>query len=68
LERTGNSEAKAIGICSKESRFLQTPEWVEKYYRRACRDAAKETKKLVETFPTECPYTIEQILDSDFFA
>lgn len=47
-------------------RFLQNSEWVEKYYRRACRDAAKETNKAVETFPTECPYTIEQILDSDF--
>lgn len=47
-------------------RFLQSLEWVEKYYRRACRDAVKETNKSVETFPTECPYTIEQILDSDF--
>jgi Domain of unknown function DUF29 len=47
-------------------RFLKDPEWVEKYYRRACRDAAKETNKSVEIFPTECPYTIEQMLDSDF--
>jgi len=47
-------------------RFLNDPEWVEKYYRRACRDAVKETNKSVEIFPTECPYTIEQILDSDF--
>ena len=46
-------------------RFLKDLEWVEKHYRRACRDAVKETNKPVETFPTECPYTLEQILDSD---
>jgi hypothetical protein len=47
-------------------RFLQDPVWIQKYYRRACRDAAKETQKSVETFPTECPFTIEQILDHSF--
>jgi Domain of unknown function DUF29 len=47
-------------------RFLQEPEWIEKYYRRARRDAAKETQKSVEIFPTECPFTIEQILDPNF--
>ena len=47
-------------------RFLQDPEWIQKYYRRACRDAAKETQIAVETFPKECSYTIEQILDPDF--
>lgn len=36
-------------------RFLQNPEWVEKYCRRTCRDAAKEANKSVETFPTEYP-------------
>lgn len=47
-------------------RFLQDSEWIEKYYRRARRDAAKETKKSLQTFPTECPYTIAQILDPEF--
>jgi Domain of unknown function DUF29 len=47
-------------------RFLQDPTWVEKHYRRACRDAAKEMNKSIETFPAECPYTIAQILDADF--
>lgn len=46
-------------------RFLKDPEWVKKHYRRACRDAAKEMNKSIETFPTECPYMIEKILDSD---
>ncbi|NUN65776.1 DUF29 domain-containing protein [Pseudanabaena biceps] len=49
-------------------RFLQDPEWIEKYYRRSRRDAAKETQKSLQTFPTECPYTIAQILDPEFFA
>jgi hypothetical protein len=47
-------------------RFLQDPVWIQKYYRRACRDVAKETQTSVETFPTECPFTIEQILDHSF--
>lgn len=47
-------------------RFLKDPVWVEKHYRRACRDAAKETNKSGEIFPTECPYTMKQILKADF--
>lgn len=47
-------------------RFLQDPEWVEKYYRRARRDAAKETQQPLECFPTHCPYTLAQMLDPDF--
>ncbi|WP_434685269.1 DUF29 domain-containing protein [Pseudanabaena minima] len=49
-------------------RFLQDAEWIEKYYRRARRDAAKETQKPLQTFPTECPYTIAQILDPEFLS
>lgn len=47
-------------------RFLQDPEWVEKYYRRSRREAAKETQKPLEIFPLECPYMIAQILDLNF--
>jgi len=49
-------------------RFLQDSEWIDKYYRRARRDAAKETQKPLETFPAKCPYAIAQILDPDFLA
>lgn len=45
--------------------FLTDQTWIQKYYRRACRDAAKETSQSIETFPTECPYTLEQILNID---
>jgi hypothetical protein len=47
-------------------RFLKDPAWIEKYYRRASRDTAKETNKSVDTFPASCPYTIEQMLDAAF--
>ncbi|MEH2406186.1 DUF29 domain-containing protein [Nostoc sp.] len=47
-------------------RFLKDWEWIEKYYRRARRDAAKETQMPIETFPLECPFTMEQVLNPDF--
>jgi hypothetical protein len=47
-------------------RFLNDADWVEKYYRRARREVAKETQKPLESFPEYCPYQIKQILDSDF--
>ncbi|GAB4149554.1 MAG: DUF29 domain-containing protein [Cyanobacteria bacterium J069] len=49
-------------------RFLEDPEWLEKYYRRACRETVKKTKKPAETFPAKFPYTLEQILDPNFLA
>ena len=48
-------------------RFLEDWEWIEKYYRRARRDAAKETQMPIETFPLEFPFTMEQVLNPDFF-
>jgi hypothetical protein len=39
---------------------------IERYYRRAQRDVAKGTQKSLQTFPTECPYKIAQILDPEF--
>jgi Domain of unknown function DUF29 len=47
-------------------RFLHDSECVAKYYRRARRDAAKETQMAAATFPAECPYSIEQSLDPNF--
>jgi hypothetical protein len=47
-------------------RFLQDSEWIEKYYGRARRDAAKEIQKPLEILPTVCPYTIARMLDPDF--
>jgi len=40
---------------------------VEKAYIKAVKLAAKETGFNIAVFPTECPYTIEQLLDEDFY-
>ena len=34
-------------------------------YRKAVKQAARETKLPAETFPTECPWTIDQLLSDD---
>ncbi len=47
-------------------RFLQDQTWIDKYYRRGRRDAAKETQLSIDTFPAECCYAIEQMLDPEF--
>ena len=41
---------------------------IEKYYRRARRDVAKEIQKSLQTFSTKCPYKIAQILDPEFLS
>jgi len=40
---------------------------LEECYKKAKRDAVTETKLTPEAFPTECPFTEEQILDSEYF-
>ncbi len=54
--------------------FDQSPSLIDKgkrdldrTYKRASREAAGETGLPRKTFPQECPYTYEQILDPDFF-
>ena len=36
-------------------------------YKRAKNEASDETDLELKTFPNECPYSIEQILDDNFF-
>ncbi len=59
-----------IADCLEDSpslqRFLLDPEWLQKYYRRARRDAARETQQPIDGFPPHCPYTVEQLLDPEF--
>jgi hypothetical protein len=51
-----------------ESPSLRTylGEILEEEYRLARRKAAAETGLPISTFPEECPFTIEQVLDRDF--
>lgn len=44
------------------NRNFQDAAWLEKYYRRARREAAKETELPIDRFPEICPFTLEQIL------
>jgi hypothetical protein len=36
-------------------------------YRYARRDAARETNLDVATFPADCPWTVDQMMDADFW-
>jgi len=42
-------------------------EALEKAYPKAIQLAHKETKLSKDSFPTNCPYSLEQILDDDFY-
>jgi hypothetical protein len=44
------------------NRNFQDPVWMEKYYRRARRDAAKETELSIDRFPQTCPFDLNEIL------
>lgn len=41
-------------------------EQLEESYQRARRQAAKQTEMLISTFPEECPYSLELVLDEDW--
>ena len=42
-------------------------EAVTKAYPKSVSLAVKETGLVVKTFPQECPYLIEQLLEDDFY-
>lgn len=44
-----------------------TTDMLAESYARARRTAARQTGLPLETFPQACPWTVEQILDEDFF-
>ncbi|MBP3221281.1 MAG: DUF29 domain-containing protein [Neisseriaceae bacterium] len=46
---------------------LKSSEWLQKAWSRAVRDAVDETNLPKNTFPQQSIWTVEQILDSDFF-
>jgi hypothetical protein len=43
------------------------PSLVENAYRKARKEAQLETKLPLSTFPAECPYTMEQLRDDEWF-
>ncbi|MFO1371450.1 MAG: DUF29 domain-containing protein [Candidatus Competibacteraceae bacterium] len=75
-ERRGNSWVESIGKGRNAiERLLEespslTPQLsmkVEAEYRRARRQAAKETSLPLATLPDQCPFTIEQVLDAEYW-
>ena len=66
---TINEQRRQIKAVLKDSPSLKP--YIQKElgdcYEDARKDAAKETELSVSTFPAECPFTQEQILDPDFF-
>ena len=40
---------------------------VSRAYQRAVRDAAYETELKITLFPAECPWSLEQVLDSEYW-
>jgi hypothetical protein len=66
--RTINTQRRKIEELIEASPSLarQVDTWATVQYRKAARDAAKETGLPKSTFPAELPYSAEQLLDIDF--
>ena len=56
--------------CLQESPSLrpQLPALLHQCYPHARRGAARETRLPLATFPDTCPWTVEQVLDADFWS
>ncbi|OEZ63000.1 DUF29 domain-containing protein [Duganella sp. HH105] len=54
----------ALDDCPSLQTLLNDPQWLEKTYRRAARDAEAQTQLTV--FPAELPWPVEQVLSFDF--
>lgn len=63
-----------FSICEAKEMLEQCPslkskldESFERAYRKARFEATKQTGLLIETFPKECPWTINEVLGEEFF-
>jgi hypothetical protein len=58
-----------IALALEVSPSLKTylPRNFDTHYQRARRRASRETELPLATFPEVCPWTLEQLLDEDFF-
>jgi hypothetical protein len=45
----------------------ELPRYVAEQYKRARRQASRETGIAIEALPVECPYQLKQLVDDDFF-
>jgi hypothetical protein len=67
--KTINEQRDQIELVLADSPSLRSylTSKLEEIYKKAKRDAVTETKLTPEAFPTDCPFTEEQILDSEYF-
>ena len=67
-ERTIIRERNNIADREEDSETLRKAagNLVGEVYRRAAHQAAKEARLSVNTFPADCPYTLEQLRDPDW--
>ena len=49
-------------------RFLNDTEWINTTYQRARKEAIVETGLSEDNFPIVCPFTVDEILDLDFYS
>jgi len=65
---TVDTQRREIGLVLRDSPSLRCEvlDGIAYAYPRARKDAARETKSALATFPTDCPWTVEEILDEDW--
>ena len=66
---TIRNQREELAALFEQSRALshQAADAMQRSYRGACLDAADQTRFPLTTFPATCPWTLEQVLDDDFF-
>jgi len=66
---TINEQRRQLALILEDSPSLNArmPEFLIRAYRNGQRAALDETGFLQSPFPAECPYTLEQILDEQFW-
>ena len=64
--RNGRDEIEAI-LADSPSLVPQLPALLETEYRRSRRNAVSETGLPLATFPDQCPFAVEQVLNADYW-
>lgn len=63
-----NNRKEILRIIEDSPSLRNYPETViDKAYQAACRDAARETQLPSKTFPNNCLFSVNEILDENFF-
>jgi hypothetical protein len=66
---TIGEQRRELGFLLEDSPSLKPlfKKKIDDYYRYARKEAARETNLPPNTFPNQCPFTLEEILDSEYF-